>query len=57
VRIAPDVADLHRNRSVLLAELGRLDEAARDAETVLRLDPEAEDAEELRTRFPAVVAA
>jgi len=54
--LAPRNADLYQNRAVALADLGRSEDAARDLETYLRLQPEAEDRQEVELRLQALTA-
>ncbi|MFY9821418.1 MAG: tetratricopeptide repeat protein [Thermoanaerobaculia bacterium] len=57
VELAPQNPDLYQNRAVALADLGRCGEAARDLATYLRLQPGAEDRQEVELRLQALLAA
>jgi hypothetical protein len=44
LQLEPDFADAHANLGLVLAELGRMDEAMQQWETAVRLDPKQENA-------------
>jgi regulator of sirC expression with transglutaminase-like and TPR domain len=52
--VAPQSADERRDRGALLAQLGRLPEAIREAEAYLQLAPDAADAEQVREHLKAL---
>lgn len=56
LELAPGNSELYQNRAVALADLGRSEEAAHDLATYLRLQPEADDREDVMLRLQALLA-
>lgn len=56
VELAPEVATLYQNRATVLADLGHLQQSAMDLKTYLRLDPVAEDRNEIEQRLHTLQA-
>jgi len=56
VEIAPDLAELYQNRAVIMSDLRRPEQAAEDLREYLRLQPSAEDHDDVAARLAGLSA-